>query len=105
MGTAKMAVEDGRTGGTGVVDTNTRVYGTDNIFVVDASIFPGMVTHNPSAMIVIASEVASNKIINLPYPSPGRYGAQCGGKTWRGSFTCIQGLTCTKRNENLSVCQ
>lgn len=48
-----------------MVDTNTKVYGTDNIFVVDASIFPGQLTGNPSATIVIAAEHAVEKILGL----------------------------------------
>lgn len=68
MGTAKMGTDSGLVGnGTSVVDTNCKVYGTDNIFVVDASIFPGMVTTNPSALIVTASEHASHLILALPY--------------------------------------
>ncbi|KAK0615074.1 cellobiose dehydrogenase [Bombardia bombarda] len=66
MGTAKLGTDDGRkNGGTAVVDLNAKVYGTDNLFVVDASIFPGMSTGNPSAMIVIASEYASERILAL----------------------------------------
>jgi choline dehydrogenase-like flavoprotein len=65
MGTAKMGSDDGRSGGTGVVDPNNKVYGTDNLFVMDASIFPGMMTGNPSAMIVIASEHAAERIMAL----------------------------------------
>ena len=68
-GTAKIGPDDGRTGGTSVVDLNTKVYGTDNIFVVDASIFPGHITGNPSAMIVIAAEHAAAKILALPVPA------------------------------------
>lgn len=60
-----MGVDDGRTGGTAVVDLNTKVYGTDNLFVVDASIFPGMITANPSAAIVIAAEHAASRILAL----------------------------------------
>lgn len=48
-----------------MVDTNTKVYGTDNLFVVDASIFPGMVTANPSAYIMVVAEHAAEKILNL----------------------------------------
>ncbi|KAI0852835.1 putative cellobiose dehydrogenase [Daldinia vernicosa] len=69
VGTAKMGLDDGRVAnGTSVVDTNTKVYGTDNLFVVDASIFPGMMTGNPSAMIVAAAEHAAKKILALPAP-------------------------------------
>ncbi|PGH26426.1 hypothetical protein AJ80_01924 [Polytolypa hystricis UAMH7299] len=65
MGSCKIGEDDGRQGGTSVVDTNTKVYGTDNLFVVDASIFPGMVTTNPSALIMIAAERAAEKILAL----------------------------------------
>jgi cellobiose dehydrogenase (acceptor) len=41
IGTAKIGTDSGLKGGSAVVDTNTQVYGTDNIHVVDASIFPG----------------------------------------------------------------
>lgn len=66
MGTAKLGTDSALKGGTSVVDTDTKVYGTDNIFVADASIFPGQVTTNPSALIVTASEHASEKILALP---------------------------------------
>ncbi|CAK7231545.1 hypothetical protein SBRCBS47491_007967 [Sporothrix bragantina] len=69
IGTAKMGLDDGSKGGTAVVDPNTRVYGTDNIFVVDASVFPGHITGNPSAMIVILAEHAVKKILALPAPA------------------------------------
>ncbi|KAF5861547.1 hypothetical protein ETB97_012796 [Aspergillus alliaceus] len=65
MGTNKMGTDDGRTGGTAVVDVNTKVYGTDNLFVVDASIFPGMITSNPSAYIVTVAERAAERILAL----------------------------------------
>lgn len=64
-GTCKIGEDDGRSGGTAVVDTNTRVWGTENLFVVDGSIFPGMVTANPSAAIVIAAEHAAAKILGM----------------------------------------
>jgi cellobiose dehydrogenase (acceptor) len=31
VGTAKMGTDSGLSGGTSVVDTNTKVYGTDNV--------------------------------------------------------------------------
>lgn len=104
IGTAKIGPDDGRNGGTAVVDLNTKVYGTDNLFVVDASIFPGMVTTNPSALIVIAAEQAAMKIRALPnnVASP-RYG-QCNGATWYGSFVCASGTTCTYQNPWYSQC-
>lgn len=66
IGSNKMGTADGRKGGDCVVDTNTKVYGTDNVFVVDASIFPGMITTNPSAYIMTVSEMAFRKIMALP---------------------------------------
>ncbi|CAN8106388.1 unnamed protein product [Discula destructiva] len=70
MGTNKMGIDDGRcNNGTAVVDTNTKVYGTDNIFVVDASIFPGQITTNPSGMIVTVAEYAAKKIMALAAPA------------------------------------
>lgn len=66
IGTAKMGLDSGLVdNGTAVVDTNTQVYGTDNLFVVDASVFPGMVSTNPSALIVSVAEHASEKILAL----------------------------------------
>ena len=64
-----MGTDDGRSGGTAVVDTNTKVWGTDNLFVIDASIFPGQVTSNPTAAIMIVSEHAAAKILALPFPA------------------------------------
>ncbi|KAI6869342.1 cellobiose dehydrogenase [Hortaea werneckii] len=62
MGSCKMGPDSGLDNGTSVVDTDTKVYGTDNLFVVDASIFPGMVSTNPSALIVAVAEKASGLI-------------------------------------------
>lgn len=104
MGTAKIGPDDGRTGGSAVVDLNARVYGTDNLFVVDASIFPGVPTTNPSAYIVTAAEHASQRMLALPAPKPiGKWG-QCGGRQWTGSFMCVAGTTCQAQNEWYSQC-
>lgn len=65
VGTTKMGTDDGRTNGTAVVDTDTRVYGTDNLFVVDASIHPDLPTGNTQAIIMIVAEHAAEKIINF----------------------------------------
>ncbi|KFY02053.1 hypothetical protein O988_02378 [Pseudogymnoascus sp. VKM F-3808] len=67
LGTAKLGTDSGLEGGTSVVDTDTKVYGTDNIFVVDASIFPGLPSTNPSALIVTMAEHASEKILALAF--------------------------------------
>lgn len=65
IGTCKMGLDSGLQNGTAVVDTDTKVYGTDNLFVVDAAVFPGMVTTNPSALIVSVAEHASERILAL----------------------------------------
>ncbi|KAJ8115372.1 hypothetical protein OPT61_g2965 [Boeremia exigua] len=62
VGTAKI----GTKGDAGVVvDTNTKVYGTDNLFVVDASIHPDLPTGNTQAIIMVAAEVAAERILAL----------------------------------------
>jgi cellobiose dehydrogenase (acceptor) len=105
MGTNKLGTDDGRYGsGTSVVDLNTKVYGTDNLFVVDASIFPGVPTTNPSSYIVTAAEHAATKILALAAPKPiAKYG-QCGGRQWTGAFLCVAGTKCTVQNEWYSQC-
>ncbi|KKY20827.1 putative cellobiose dehydrogenase [Phaeomoniella chlamydospora] len=63
VGSAKMGEDDGReANGTSVVDLNTKVYGTDNLFVVDASIHPDLPTGNTQAIIMIVAEAAAAKI-------------------------------------------
>ncbi|KAL5332947.1 hypothetical protein BJX70DRAFT_392562 [Aspergillus crustosus] len=65
MGSCKMGADDGRTGGSSVVDLDTKVYGTENLFVVDASIFPGMISTNPSSYITVVAERAAERILAL----------------------------------------
>ncbi|OLN93072.1 Cellobiose dehydrogenase 6 [Colletotrichum chlorophyti] len=102
IGTNKLGTRDGRNSGDAVVDVNTKVYGTDNLFVVDASIFPGMVTTNPSSYIVVAGEHAAAKILALAPATAQPIFAQCGGLTWNGSFQCAAGLKCTYSNDYYS---
>ncbi|KFY27341.1 hypothetical protein V493_03549 [Pseudogymnoascus sp. VKM F-4281 (FW-2241)] len=85
IGTAKIGSDDGRNGGSAVVDLNTKVYGTDNLFVVDASIFPGMVTTNPSSLIVIAAEQAAAKILALKDTVAQAKFQPCGGQSHSAS--------------------
>ncbi|PVH95650.1 cellobiose dehydrogenase [Periconia macrospinosa] len=62
VGTAKM----GKKGDAGVVvDTDTKVYGTDNLFVVDASIHPDLPTGNTQAIVMVAAEKAVERIMAL----------------------------------------
>lgn len=105
LGTAKIGTDDGRhLNGTAVVDLNAKVYGTDNIFVVDASIHPGMPSTNPSALIVVAAERASELIQALPLPSAVAKYSQCGGLYYSGSMICATGSTCTYANAYFSQC-
>ncbi|KAI1097721.1 carbohydrate-binding module family 1 protein [Jackrogersella minutella] len=105
IGTSKLGTDDGRTvNGSAVVDLNTKVYGTDNLFVVDAGIFPGHVTTNPSAYIVIAAEHASEKILALDPPQEQPELAQCGGSHWTDSFQCAAPYTCQYKNASFSQC-
>lgn len=75
VGTTKMGTDDGRTNGTSVVDTDTKVYGTDNLFVVDASIHPDLPTGNTQAIIMVVAEhaakkIAAFKVANSTAPTP-----------------------------------
>ncbi|KAH7010158.1 hypothetical protein EDB80DRAFT_892215 [Ilyonectria destructans] len=60
VGTARMGTSND---GTSVVDTNTKVWGTDNLYVVDASIHPDLPTGNTQAIVMVAAEHASKKIL------------------------------------------
>jgi cellobiose dehydrogenase (acceptor) len=105
IGTAKLGTDSGLTGGTSVVDVNTKVYGTDNIHVVDASIFPGHITTNPTSYIVTVGDHAAKKILALKSSSPSQAGPgqQCGGRNWNGPTACVDGYTC-KKNGAVSRC-
>ncbi|EAW23782.1 putative cellobiose dehydrogenase [Aspergillus fischeri NRRL 181] len=63
VGTAKMGTDDGRSNGTSVVDTNAKVYGTHNLYIVDASIHPDLPTGNTQAIVMIAAEAAVARIL------------------------------------------
>lgn len=64
MGTARMGFDSGldSTQGQAVVDADIRVYWKDNLFVVDASIMPGMVTASPTGTIFSVAEMAAERI-------------------------------------------
>ncbi|KAK7516236.1 GMC oxidoreductase [Phyllosticta citriasiana] len=63
VGTAKMGTDDGReNNGTAVVDTDCKVYGTDNLYVVDASIHPDLPTGNSQAIVAVIAEHAAKVI-------------------------------------------
>lgn len=62
VGTAMMGASND---GTAVVDTDTKVFGTDNLFVVDASIHPDLPTGNTQAIVMVVAEHAASKILAL----------------------------------------
>ncbi len=70
VGTAKIGTDDGRKGGEAVVDLDTKVYGTDNLFVVDASIHADLPTGNTQAIVMVVAEKAAQKILALPMWGP-----------------------------------
>ncbi|KAI0193465.1 FAD/NAD(P)-binding domain-containing protein [Astrocystis sublimbata] len=65
VSTAAIGTDDGREGGNAVVDLDTRVYGTDNLFVVDASINPSVPTGNTMAITMLVAEKAAERILAL----------------------------------------
>ncbi|KAK1960109.1 GMC oxidoreductase [Colletotrichum sublineola] len=62
--------------GKSVVDTRTKVWGTDNLFVVDASMHPDLPTGNTQAIVMVAAEHAAAQILG---------GAGTGNNTGSGS--------------------
>ncbi|RGP80025.1 cellobiose dehydrogenase [Fusarium longipes] len=60
VGTAIMGTESGSS----VVDTDAKVWGTENLYVVDASIHPDLPTGNTQAIVMVAAEHAASKILN-----------------------------------------
>ncbi|CAG8910027.1 unnamed protein product [Penicillium egyptiacum] len=61
LSTAKMGTDDGRKNGTSVVDTNTKVYGVDDLFIVDASIHPDLPTGNIQTAAIVVAEAAEER--------------------------------------------
>ncbi|KAH7010906.1 GMC oxidoreductase [Microdochium trichocladiopsis] len=62
LGTAQMRVSND---GKSVVDEDTKVWGTDNLFVVDGSFHPKVPTGNTQAPIMIAAKYAAKRILAL----------------------------------------
>ncbi|KAJ7198737.1 cellobiose dehydrogenase [Mycena pura] len=55
----------GTKAGEAVVDVNTKVFGTNNLFVVDASIIPSLPYGNPHGTLMSVAEQAAAKILAL----------------------------------------
>ncbi|RNJ52179.1 hypothetical protein D7B24_004212 [Verticillium nonalfalfae] len=51
--------------GSSVVDTDARVWGTDNLYVVDTSIHPKVPTGNTQAPVMVVAEHAVSKILGV----------------------------------------
>lgn len=75
VGSAKMGVDTNSS----VVDLDTKVHGTDNLFVVDASIHPDLGTGNTQSTIMIVAEHAAEKIAGLT-SAPGAGGGAVGAE-------------------------
>lgn len=88
VGTTKMGTDDGRTNGTSVVDTDTKVYGTDNLFVVDASIHPDLPTGNTQAIIMVVAEHAAQKIVAYTVGSSSSNSTSSSSSSSSGSSSC-----------------
>ena len=54
----------GKNEDSGVVNENFKVFNFDNLFIVDASIFPIPTSYNPQLTIMIYAKLASNLIIH-----------------------------------------
>ncbi|KAF2449550.1 hypothetical protein P171DRAFT_351695 [Karstenula rhodostoma CBS 690.94] len=70
-GTTIIGTDDGSKNGTAVVDTNCKVYGTDNLFVVDAGMHADLPSGNTHVIVMVAAEHAAKKIIALDGGSNG----------------------------------
>ena len=57
---SKTRGKDGMSGG--VVDPSFKVYGTDNLYVCDASVFPGATTVNPQLTVMTMAHYAAGLI-------------------------------------------
>lgn len=55
----------GNSSSNAVVDQNTKVFNTNNLFIIDASIVPGMPMGNPHGMLMSMAEQAVDKVLNL----------------------------------------
>ncbi|RDW65183.1 hypothetical protein BP5796_09875 [Coleophoma crateriformis] len=64
-GSCTIGTTDGTKNGTGCVDINAKVYGTDNLFVIDGSLSPAPTSSNPAFLYEIIAELAVGRILKL----------------------------------------
>jgi cellobiose dehydrogenase (acceptor) len=65
IGTTIMGTDDGTKGGKSVVDPDCKVYGTDNLFVIDAGMHADVPTGNTMAIVMVAAEHAVQRMLAL----------------------------------------
>lgn len=100
VGTTRMGTDDGRSNGTAVVDTDTKVYGTDNLFVVDASIHPDLPTGNTQAIIMIVAEQAAQKIANYEVTSSSSISSATGSTSSASTGSVSSTSACKRRKRD-----
>jgi choline dehydrogenase-like flavoprotein len=70
----------------GVVDPTFRVYGTENVYVCDASVFPSSITVNPQLTVMALAAYAAEAIAGkAPPPSPSTPSMSHAGASGPGS--------------------
>ncbi|KAH8889610.1 GMC oxidoreductase [Thozetella sp. PMI_491] len=89
VGSARMGTSND---GSSVVDTNTKVWGTDNLYIADASIHPDLPTGNTQAIVMVVAEQAAVKIL----------GGSAGSNS-TGNSTLPVGPSCKRRRRTVVV--
>ncbi|KAL2888308.1 Cellobiose dehydrogenase [Ceratocystis lukuohia] len=67
--------------GKSVVGTDTKVWGTDNLFVADASMHPDLPVGNTQAIVMVVAEQAAKAILAADKGSGASYGSGSGSST------------------------
>jgi len=64
-GSCTIGTSDGTNNGTDCVDINAKVYGTDNLYVIDGSLSPKPTTSNPAFLYEAIAEIATERILSI----------------------------------------
>ncbi|PQE20329.1 GMC oxidoreductase protein [Rutstroemia sp. NJR-2017a BBW] len=99
VGTAMMGASND---GTAVVDTDTKVFGTDNLFVVDASMHPDLPTGNTQAIVMVAAEKAAEKILALAGKTIASSGNVATGTSGAGASASATAVTAAATSSAVS---